>query len=70
MTEAPKKRRKPRRPSINPAQETVDFSAYPELHEFVKERATLNVRTVSQEILFRLQAAMRSIQAGKKGKEI
>jgi hypothetical protein len=46
----------------------VDFTLYPELLAFVRERAEINVRTVQQEILYRLQVSMKSIQAGFKSK--
>jgi hypothetical protein len=58
-----------RKAKPNPAEEIVNFSDYPGVHQFVKTRAQLNCRTVSQEILYRLLIAMRQTQAGFKAKE-
>ena len=64
MQEDSKRRTRKNKP--RPTEEVIDFALYPELHEFIKNRAHLNCRSVSQEILFRLLTAMRSMQAGRK----
>jgi hypothetical protein len=66
VTEDSKRKGIVRKAKPNPAEEVVSFVDYPDLHEFVKERAYLNCRTVSQEILYRLKAAMASMQAARR----
>lgn len=65
MKEDAQRRSVARKAKPNPADEIVNFGDYPELHQFIKERAYLNCRTVNQEILYRLLTAMKSIQAAK-----
>ena len=71
MTEEVKARRK-RRVVNRRMTEPVDFIDSPEIHAWIAERAKANFRSVSQEIVSRLAASKRSIEAGRKnlkGKE-
>jgi hypothetical protein len=63
MSDEPKKRRKPQRKR---AAEVVDFTDYSEVHAWITERARANMRTVSQELVYRLAASKRSIDAGSR----
>src|SRR5208283_692968 len=54
----------------NPLDLTNDFAPYPELLEFVTERAHANVRSIGQEILYRVQAGYKAMQGSYKAKAI
>ncbi len=69
MTEDPKPRRNAPRKSRLAATETVNFADYPEVQEFVKVRAKANCRSISEEIVFRLKAAMKQAKGGFQEKE-
>ena len=75
MTDEPKKRK--RREVKRKAVETIDFASEPEVHTWIVDRARVNHRTISAEIVHRLtvqkvnsEKGSKNLKHGREGDEV